>query len=154
MLRRNARKSNSLYTGYSTREQKRAILFRYQTNLDQFSSRLVKRCQRQHRGSPKNTEPNPTQNSGCDSLHKDLRIETAKKVIGKLATPYEKRHHRHLNILAIRLIQAPRVSRLKRKTPADITVSQPSLYQYCIIIAQERLRTTQHVFAPGQLLPE
>ena len=55
-----------------------------------------------------------------DYLHQDLRVETAKQIIGKLATSYEKRLHRHPNTLAIRLLEALPVSRLKRKTPVDL----------------------------------
>ena len=55
-----------------------------------------------------------------EQLHRDLHIETVKQVVHRLAISYERRLHRHTNIEAIQLLNAPLVTRLKRKTPTDI----------------------------------
>lgn len=55
-----------------------------------------------------------------ETLHNDLAIETAKQYMKRIATSYEDRLHRHTNTLAIQLLEAPPITRLKRMMPADI----------------------------------
>jgi len=148
-LRRNAKRSSSnsaLFTGYSTQETSSPLRTRdYCTFLlsDQSGPMQLlfgEALSTQHRGSSKNSDPNPTQNYGCTLVHPEFRVETAKQIIGKLATSYEELLHRHPNTLAILLLKAPPISRLKKK---DTCSAQLSRHHNMINIVSGRLRKTR-----------
>ena len=53
-------------------------------------------------------------------IHNDLQIPFVKEVVTRMAAAYEQRLHRHPNIEAIRLLEAPSIRQLKRKYPSDM----------------------------------
>lgn len=55
-----------------------------------------------------------------ESLHQDLNIPTVREVIRKLSNSYETRIHKHVNPLAIRLLEEPPIRRLARRHFLDL----------------------------------
>ncbi len=78
------------------------------------------------KNSPNPTDHHDSENDGAlwyiqnETLQHNLQINTVRAVAQRYASSYERRPHKHPSTLAIRLLENPKVRRLKRRMPFDI----------------------------------